>query len=50
MRDFVSANGMGGWIDEGCDCGERMGGGGAYIVVLIWTILMGFAGLYPVQT
>ena len=29
MQDFVSANRMGGWIDEGCDCGERMGGGGS---------------------
>ena len=50
MQDFVSANWMCGWIGEGCDCGERMGGGGAYKVVHIWTILMGFAGLYPVQT
>jgi len=38
VRDFVSANRMGGLIDEGCDCGERMGGGGSYIVVRIWTI------------
>ena len=50
MRDFVSANRMGGWIDEGYDCGERIGGVGAYIVVGIWTILVVFAGSYPVQT
>ena len=50
MQDFVSANRMREWIDERGDCGERMGGGRAYIVVRIWTILMGFAGLYPVQT
>ena len=43
MRDFVSANRMGGWIDEGYDCGERMGGEGAYIVLRILTTLMGFA-------
>ena len=42
LWDFVSANRMDGWINEGCDCGERIGGGGAYIVVCIWTILMGF--------
>jgi len=30
VRDFVSANRMDGWIDEECDCGERMGSGGAY--------------------
>ena len=50
MQDFVSANRMDGWIDAGCGCRERMGGGGAYIVVRICTILMGLAGVYPVQT
>ena len=43
LWDFVSANRMDGWIHEGCDCRERMEGGGAYIVVRIWTILMGVA-------
>ena len=47
MRDFVSANRMGEWIDEACDCGEWMGGGGGYIVVRIWTILMGFRRIVP---
>ena len=46
----MSANRMGEWIDQECDCGERIGGGGAYIVFRICTILMGFAGLYSVQT
>ena len=43
LWDLVSANRMGGWIDGECDCGERIRGGGAHIVVHIWTILMGFA-------
>ena len=42
MRDFVCGNRIGGWIDEGCDCGERMRGEGAYIIVRIWTILIRF--------
>ena len=49
LWDFVCANKMGVWIEEGCDCGERMGEEGSNVVFRIWTILMELASLYPLQ-
>ena len=43
LWDFVSAKKISRWIEEGCGCGDRIGGVGAYIVVHIWTMLIGFA-------